>query len=74
MSYEIQPNIFCENCIKCNERPVVDQGKKGWEIKCPNKTCKNVVAGPLLDFEGWNRLNKKNITIAAETQALKRTA
>ncbi|QKJ29229.1 hypothetical protein HQ865_05495 [Mucilaginibacter mali] len=61
MSYDIQPGIECENCIKCGTRPVIDQTKKGlWEVKCPNDACKNVVTGPLVDFETWNRLNKKN--------------
>lgn len=60
MSYDIQPSIFCENCIKCGTRPVIDQTKKDWVIKCPNDSCKNSIAGPFVDFDTWNRVNKKN--------------
>jgi len=63
MSYEIQPNIICENCIKCGKRPVIDQTKKGWQIKCPEKACNNVITGPTIDFDTWNRVNKKNINL-----------
>lgn len=63
MSYEIQPEIKCENCIKCGKRPIIDQSKKGWEIKCRNKDCANVVVAPMLDFETWNRVNKKDINL-----------
>jgi hypothetical protein len=74
MSYEIQPGIEVENCIKCGTRPVIDQTKKGWEVKCPNDACKNIVAGPLVGFETWNRVNKKNIDLKPGDNNLMRSA
>jgi DNA-directed RNA polymerase subunit RPC12/RpoP len=71
MSNQIQPNIFCENCIKCGSRPVSEQTKKGWEIKCPNTECKNLVAGKLLDFDTWNRINKSNVTLKKDTELMR---
>lgn len=66
MSYEIQPSIFCENCIKCGKRPVTDNTKKGWEIKCPDKNCNSKIVASFIDFEGWNRLNKPNIELVSD--------
>jgi len=74
MSNPIQPGIYCENCIKCGSKPVVDQVKKGWEVKCPNTDCKNVVLGSLLEFETWNRINKSNISIKKDDSGLMRSA
>lgn len=74
MSYIIQPEIFCENCIKCGTRPVIEQTKKGWLILCPNAACKNSVEGPLLDFETWNRINKKSVDMKSENNDLMRSA
>lgn len=74
MSYDIQPEIFCENCIKCGKRPVIEQTKKGWVIMCPNGECKNSVAGPTIDFETWNRINKKNVDLKSDNNNLMRSA
>lgn len=74
MSYAIQPGIFCENCIKCGTRPVIEQTKKDWIIMCPNAACKNSVAGPAVDFETWNRINKKSVDIKPGNNNLMRSA
>ncbi|MVN22934.1 hypothetical protein [Mucilaginibacter arboris] len=57
MSYIIQPDFDCRNCVKCGRRPVIDQVKKVFKIKCPNKSCNNVVSGSMLNFEKWNIKN-----------------
>jgi len=75
MSYEIQEGIFCENCIKCGARPVIEQKKKGdWVILCPNAACKNSVTGSLIDFETWNRINKKSVDLKSGKNDLMRSA
>ena len=58
MVYKIQPNIVCENCIKCGKRPVIEQIKHEWLLKCPNEACDNFVAGNIIDFDAWNKKNK----------------
>lgn len=68
MSYAIQPEIFCENCLKCGQRPVTDQTKKGWEIKCENKSCNNKVEGTFIDFDTWNKINKANIELKPDSK------
>jgi hypothetical protein len=73
MTLEIQPNIQCENCIKCGSRPQIEQSKKYWIVTCPNKSCNNFVKAETINLDGWNRLNKSNANIAPN-QSLKRTA
>lgn len=58
MILQIQPNIYCENCIKCGTRPHVEQQKKFWVIACPNKECQNFIKNALIDMKAWNNLNK----------------
>ena len=74
MSLQIQPNFHCENCIKCGERPQVEQVKKYWIIACPNKDCKNMVKDEIVNFAAWNRLNKANTNITSSNQTLKKIA
>jgi hypothetical protein len=74
MIVQVQPNIQCENCIKCGRRPHVEQHKKYWVLTCPNKSCKNSVKSLIVDFATWNRLNKMTNEIPATTETLKRTA
>jgi len=73
MTLQIQPNIQCENCIKCGSRPHIEQTKKFWLVTCPNKKCNNFVKGELVDIDAWNRLNKNNASITP-SHTLKRTA
>ncbi|MGN8072026.1 hypothetical protein [Mucilaginibacter sp. SG564] len=73
MSLQIQPNIHCENCIKCGARPQVQQIKKYWIISCPNNDCKNIVKDEIVNFAAWNRLNKTNTNIKPN-QTLKKIA
>ena len=73
MTIEIQPNIQCENCIKCGTRPQVEQAKKYWMVKCPNKQCNNFVKDEIINIDGWNRANKINSQITPN-HAFKKTA
>ncbi|WDF76257.1 hypothetical protein PQ469_20425 [Mucilaginibacter sp. KACC 22773] len=73
MTFEIQQNIKCENCIKCGTRPQIEQSKKHWIVACPNKKCNNFVKDEMVNIEGWNRLNKSNANITPN-QNFKKTA
>jgi hypothetical protein len=64
MVYQIQPNIFCENCINCGKRPVIAQIKSGWAVKCPDENCNNMVVNKIVDLDAWNKLNKPIQTIS----------
>jgi len=59
MSFEIQKNFFCENCRNCGNRPVIEQNKKVWTVRCPNKACKNSVVDSFINIEKWNYSNNK---------------
>ncbi|OCX52959.1 hypothetical protein BEL04_01130 [Mucilaginibacter sp. PPCGB 2223] len=59
MAFVIQPNVYCENCIKCGARPVVTQLRNMFSVMCPNEECDNVVTGTLINLNEWNRINKK---------------
>jgi len=74
MVYNIQPHIHCENCIKCGGKPVIEQAKSVWKVKCPNKACNNEVSGPLLDIEQWNRKNQPDVNLYRSSGAVKNTA
>ena len=76
MILPIQPNFPCENCVKCGNRPHVEQQKKYWVITCGNKSCKNFVKSIFADFVTWNRLNKKAANFETEEgqETLKQTA
>jgi hypothetical protein len=58
-TYNIQVDIPVESCIKCGRRPVVEQTSREWIILCPNPLCDNAVKGKFLNFNEWNRINKK---------------
>jgi hypothetical protein len=74
MILEIQPNIPCENCIKCGTRPHVEQEKRYWVITCPNKECKNFVKEEFFNINAWNRLNKNNSNLNHGNQEFKQIA
>ncbi len=57
MSFEIQKDFFCENCKMCGTRPVIEQVKKVWTIRCPDANCKNAVVDSFINVEKWNMLN-----------------
>jgi len=65
MIYKIQPNIVCENCIKCGKKPVVEQIKHEWLLKCPNEACDNVVVSSIVNFDAWNKKNKPPISLTS---------
>jgi hypothetical protein len=63
MNYKIQPNISCENCIVCGSRPEINQTNKNFSIVCPNDSCKNVVGGGFINFDLWNKLNRRDVSV-----------
>ena len=63
MAYKVQPDFVCENCIKCGSRPVVEQNKHLWIVKCPNDECNNAVASSIVDFKAWDRKNKPSVPL-----------
>jgi hypothetical protein len=54
----IQPAIFCEPCKDCGARPVVEQIKGKFIVKCPNNKNHYRTKPGLVDIQDWNLKNK----------------
>ena len=72
MPYKVQPEFVCENCIKCGSRPVIDQNKNTWIVRCPNDECNNSVSNNIADFKAWDRKNKPTIALNNEDNGLQK--
>ena len=54
----IQPGIFCEPCKDCGARPVVEQIKGDFIVRCPNDKKHYQTKRGLVDIQDWNLKNK----------------
>ena len=59
-SISIQPNIHCEPCKDCGARPVIEQTRKGFVVKCPTDKKHFSTNAGLVNIDEWNRANKKS--------------
>jgi hypothetical protein len=55
---QIQPAIFCEPCKECGARPVVQQIKDKFVVRCPNDKHYKTKPG-LINIADWNLKNKQ---------------
>lgn len=55
---QIQPNIFCEPCKDCGERPVIQQVKGKFVVRCPKNKSHYQTKSGLVDINDWNTKNK----------------
>jgi len=61
----IQPLIHCEPCKDCGARPVVEQIKDQFIVRCPdNKKHYKTKAG-LFDIADWNLKNKVQTSLGS---------
>ncbi|WP_183575151.1 hypothetical protein HDF18_14430 [Mucilaginibacter sp. X5P1] len=61
----IQPAIFCEPCKDCGARPVVEQSKNGYVVRCPNDKKHYKTKAGLVDITDWNLKNKTHMPFVA---------
>lgn len=61
--FSIQPNIHCEPCKECGARPVIEQTRKGFVVKCPTSKKHFSTQPGMVNVEEWNRYNKKTPVI-----------
>ena len=56
----IQSAFFCENCRDCGARPVVEQVKGSFVVRCPNNNKHYKTKPGLIDqnLKDWNLKNK----------------
>ncbi|SEP42693.1 hypothetical protein SAMN05428947_116102 [Mucilaginibacter sp. OK283] len=54
----IQPSVICENCIICGSRPVIEQNKGKFTVRCPKDNTHYQTPPGLIDINGWNTNNK----------------
>ena len=57
----IQPAIFCELCKDCGARPVVEQSKAGYIVRCPDNKKHYRTKPGLVDIADWNLKNKSHM-------------
>ena len=56
---QIQPAIFCEPCKDCGARPVVEQLKDKFVVRCPNEDRHYKTKPGLINIADWNLKNKQ---------------
>ena len=54
----IQENIFCEPCKECGSRPVIEQVKGTFSIRCPQHKSHYKTKPGLINIDDWNLKNK----------------
>lgn len=61
----IQSKIFCENCKDCGARPVVEQVKDGYVVRCPNdkKHYKTNIGTFEPCLKDWNLKNRTHVPV-----------
>jgi len=70
----IQQGFFCENCKDCGARPVVEQVKGSFVVRCPNdkkhyKTKPGLIDANLQDWNLKNRVNAPMVVMTATQKA-----
>lgn len=65
---QIQPLIFCEPCKDCGARPVIDQMKGKFIVRCPNDKKHYKTKLGLVDIADWNLKNKVQRPFVSQTQ------
>jgi hypothetical protein len=54
----IQDNIFCEPCKECGARPVIEQTKGTFSVRCPQDKRHYKTKAGLINIDDWNLKNK----------------
>jgi hypothetical protein len=67
----IQPFIFCEPCKDCGARPVIEQVKSQFVVRCPNDKKHYSTKPGLINIKDWNLVNKIPIHLVTESPAQK---
>ena len=64
---QIQASIFCEPCKECGERPVVEQVKGKFVVRCPKSKSHYQTKSGLVDINDWNTKNKTHAPLGNKT-------
>lgn len=63
---QIQDSIFVEPCKDCGERPVVEQQKGLFIVRCPKHNSHYQTKPGLADINDWNLKNKVHTSLGAK--------
>jgi hypothetical protein len=55
---QFQEKIHCEPCKECGARPVIEQSKGAFIVRCPNSKAHYQTKPGLIDLQDWNLKNK----------------
>jgi hypothetical protein len=61
----IQKNVFCEPCKDCGARPVIEQVRSNFVVRCPNDKKHYKTKPGLVDITDWNLKNKAHMQFVA---------
>lgn len=56
---DIQPNVHCEPCKDCGARPVIEQVRQKYFIRCPKSDAHYKTKSGMVNFNDWNNHNKQ---------------
>jgi hypothetical protein len=70
----IQPNIFCEPCKECGERPVITQVKGKFMVRCPKSKSHYQTKPGLVDIKDWNTKNKPHPPLGSKETVKKKAS
>jgi hypothetical protein len=70
----IQPNIFCEPCKECGERPVIAQVKGKFIVRCPKSKSHYQTKPGLVDIKDWNTKNKPHQPLGSKETPKKKAS
>jgi len=63
---QIQNNISCELCKDCGARPVIEQQKGTFIVRCPKHDSHYQTKPGLVDIDDWNLKNKVHTSLGAK--------
>jgi hypothetical protein len=64
---QIQGGIFCEPCKDCGARPVIEQSKDKFMVRCPTSKTHYQTKPGLVDINDWNLKNKVHPSLGTKS-------
>jgi hypothetical protein len=70
----IQANVFCEPCRECGSRPVVEQVKGKYKVRCPKDKSHYQTNPGVVDVNDWNTKNKAHPSLGNKEASNKKAS
>lgn len=66
---QIQDNIFCEPCKDCGARPIIEQTKGAYLVRCPKSKDHYQTKAGIVDIKDWNLKNKVHTSLGSNVSS-----